>query len=144
MQVSRRPPKQELGVEVIASHEDPLSAAPAVPNFSDQTSHVATLMDENPFSQEPKDHHEGQSSALADSNPEKWSHEAVVARSKARPGRMEKLKMAEQLRENPGVEFLMECWDDDPALRIVIKKLVAKFPQWGLVAVDGVLVKWDE
>ncbi|MCC5633834.1 hypothetical protein LC613_41180 [Nostoc sphaeroides CHAB 2801] len=80
----------------------------------------------------------------ADSDPEKWSYEAVVERSKVRPWRMEKLKMAEQLRENPGVEFLMECWADDPALRIVIKKLVAKFPQWGLVAADRVLVKWEE
>ncbi len=57
---------------------------------------------------------------------------------------MQKLKMAEQMLENPGDEFLMECWADDSALRIVIKKLVAKCPQWGLVAVDGVLVKWDE
>ncbi|WP_166507380.1 hypothetical protein [Nostoc sp. 106C] len=47
-------------------------------------------------------------------------------------------------KENPSVEFLLECWADDPALRIVIKKLVIKFPQWGLVAADGVLVKWDE
>lgn len=39
----------------------------------------------------------------------------------ARLWRIEKLKMAEQLRENPGDEFLMECWEDDPALRIVIK-----------------------
>jgi len=60
------------------------------------------------------------------------------------PWRMEKLKIAEQWRENPGDDFLMECWADDPALRIVIKKLVAKCPQWGLVAADGVLVKWDE
>ncbi|WP_199332978.1 hypothetical protein [Nostoc sp. FACHB-190] len=51
--------------------------------------------------------------------------------------------MAEQWRENPGDDFLMECWADDPALRIVIKKLVAKCPQWGLVAADGVLVKWE-
>lgn len=27
---------------------------------------------------------------------------------------MEKLKMVEQIRENPGLEFLMECWVDDP------------------------------
>ncbi|MBW4689697.1 MAG: hypothetical protein KME40_32535 [Komarekiella atlantica HA4396-MV6] len=94
--------------------------------------------------QEPKNHHEGESWALADSNPEKWSHEAVVARSKARPGRMQKLKMAERLGENPGDEFLMECWADDPALRIVIKGLLSKFPQWGIACVDGVLVKANE
>ncbi|MBC1259127.1 hypothetical protein ACN23B_27615 (plasmid) [Anabaena sp. FACHB-709] len=52
--------------------------------------------------------------------------------------------MAEQLRENPGDEFLSEYWADDPALRIVIKKLVVKCPQWGLVAVDGVVLKWEE
>ncbi|MDZ8106713.1 MAG: hypothetical protein RM338_14000 [Nostoc sp. DedQUE12a] len=60
--------------------------------------------------------------------------------SRVRPWRMDKLKMGEKLHENPGVEFLMECWADDPALRVVIKKLVAKCPQWGLVAADGVLV----
>ncbi|MCC5640592.1 hypothetical protein LC593_33135 [Nostoc sp. CHAB 5844] len=57
---------------------------------------------------------------------------------------MNKLKLAEQWRENPGDEFLMECWQDDPALRIVIKKLVIKCPQWGLVAADGLLVKWQK
>jgi hypothetical protein len=57
---------------------------------------------------------------------------------------MDKLKMAEQLRENPGFDFLMECWEDDPALRIVIKKLVVKFPQWSFVVADGVLLKPNE
>ncbi|MBH8554982.1 hypothetical protein I8751_22060 [Nostocaceae cyanobacterium CENA357] len=56
---------------------------------------------------------------------------------------MQKLKLAEVLRENPGVEFLRECWKDDPALQIVIKKLLVKFPQWGIACVDGVLVDWD-
>ncbi|MGF2014429.1 MAG: hypothetical protein RMX25_023450 [Nostoc sp. DedVER01b] len=28
--------------------------------------------------------------------------------------------------------------------QIVIKKLLAKFPQWGVAIVDGLLVKWDE
>lgn len=72
---------------------------------------------------------EGQSSAAPITQNEKWSSEAITARSKARPWCMEKLKMAKQLRENPGVEFLMECWANAPALRIVIKKLVVKFPQ---------------
>ncbi|MHC5860978.1 hypothetical protein [Nostoc sp.] len=31
----------------------------------------------------------------------------------------------------------------DPALQIVIKKLLAKFPQWGVAIVDGVLVDWN-
>jgi hypothetical protein len=38
----------------------------------------------------------------------------------------------------------MECWENNPALRIVIKKLVAKFPQWGFVAVDEELLDWEE
>ncbi|MBE9210057.1 hypothetical protein IQ244_26895 [Nostoc sp. LEGE 06077] len=134
--------KQELGDDTfpegvaagIASHEDTLSAAPAVPKNSHSTS----------SSQEPKAHSEGVCAVTADSDPEKWSYEAVVERSRVRPWRMEKLKMAEQWRENPGDDFLMECWADDPALRIVIKKLVAKCPQWGLVAADGVLVKWND
>ncbi|WP_341530188.1 hypothetical protein WKK05_13375 [Nostoc sp. UHCC 0302] len=68
--------------------------------------------------------------------PDKWSSEAlftaeaIAARSKARPGRMQKLKLAEVLRENPGFEFLHECWNDDPALQIAIRKLLAKFLQW--------------
>lgn len=45
---------------------------------------------------------------------------------------------------NPGFDFLQESWNDDPALRIVIKKLLVKFPQWGIAIVDGVLVDWYE
>lgn len=78
------------------------------------------------------------------SQTEKWSSEAIATRLKVRPQKMEKLKMAGILRENPGFEYLQQCWNDDPALQIVIKKLLAKFPQWGIACVDGVLVKWDE
>ncbi|MBD2440587.1 hypothetical protein [Nostoc sp. FACHB-110] len=125
---------EDLGDQAIARSEDTVSVAPAVP----ENSHSA------PSSQEPKALHDGVCAVAADSDPEKWSYEAVVERSRIRPWRMNKLKMAEQWRENPGDDFLMECWADDPALRIVIKKLVAKCPQWGLVAADGVLVKWEE
>jgi hypothetical protein len=52
---------------------------------------------------------------------------------------MEKLKMAGILGGKPDFEFLQECWNDDPALQIVIKKLLAKFGQWGIACVDGVL-----
>ncbi|MEH2078577.1 MAG: hypothetical protein V7K89_00735 [Nostoc sp.] len=52
--------------------------------------------------------------------------------------------MAERLGENPGFNFLMECWEDDLALQILIEKLLAKFTQWGLVVTDGVLVKPNE
>ncbi|MBE8971224.1 hypothetical protein IQ277_35040 [Nostocales cyanobacterium LEGE 12452] len=82
---------------------------------------------------------EGESSAASVPNPEKWSHEAIVARANARPGCMQKLKAAANSGENPGFDFLQECWSDDPALQIVIKKLLAKFPQWGVAVVDGVL-----
>ncbi|MDZ7955338.1 hypothetical protein [Nostoc sp. DedQUE09] len=74
-------------------------------------------------------------------NPEKWSHEAIVAKSNMRPERMQKLKVAANSLQNPGFKFLYQCWDDDPALQIVIKKLLAKFPQWGVAIVDGVLVR---
>ncbi|MBD2511821.1 hypothetical protein H6G91_32050 [Nostoc muscorum FACHB-395] len=61
-----------------------------------------------------------------------------------RPERMQKLRVAANSGQNPGFEFLLSCWDDDPALVIVIKKLLAKFPQWGIAIVDGVLVDWDK
>ncbi|MBG1258487.1 hypothetical protein [Nostoc commune] len=56
-----------------------------------------------------------------------------------RPGRMQKLKVAANSGQNPGFDFLLSCWNDDPALQIVIKKLLAKFPQWGVAVVDGEL-----
>ncbi len=58
-----------------------------------------------------------------------------------RPERMQKLKVAANSGENPGFEFLQECWNDDPALQIVIKKLLAKYPQWGIAIVDGELIR---
>ncbi|NEU83165.1 hypothetical protein [Nostoc sp. UIC 10630] len=69
--------------------------------------------------------------------------EDIAVRSKARLLRMEKLKMASLVGENPGFDFLQQCWNDDPALQIVIKKLLAKFSQWGIAVVDGVLVDWE-
>ncbi|MBD2731174.1 hypothetical protein H6G96_33875 [Nostoc sp. FACHB-892] len=70
--------------------------------------------------------------------------EDIAIRSKARLLRMEKLKMASLVGENPGFDFLQQCCHDDPALKIVIKKLLAKFPQWGIAIVDGVLMKWND
>ncbi|MBG1268494.1 hypothetical protein F8S12_19840 [Nostoc sp. WHI] len=96
----------------------------------------ATLLVENPISGvEAKADHESEGSAVPVPNPEKWSHEAIVARSNMRPGRMQKLKLAAHSGQNPGFEFLQECWNDDPALQIVIRKLLAKFPQWGIAIV---------
>ncbi|MEA5604669.1 hypothetical protein [Nostoc sp. UHCC 0252] len=73
-----------------------------------------------------------------------FTSEGITIRSKARLLRMEKLKMASLVGENPGFEFLQECWSDDPVLQIVIKKLLAEFPQWGVAIVDGVLMKWND
>ncbi|WP_226889849.1 hypothetical protein [Nostoc sp. MG11] len=101
----------------------------------------ASLLVENSVSGvEIKADHEGEGSAALVT--EKWSHEAIVARSNLRSERMQKLKVAANSGQNPGFEFLQECWDD-PALVIMIKKLLAKYPQWGVAVVDGVLVDWN-
>nr|WP_322716010.1 hypothetical protein [Nostoc sp. ChiQUE02] len=101
----------------------------------------AELMIENSVSGvETKAVDEGEGSAVPVPSPEKWSHEAIVARSNMRPERMQKLKVAANSGQNPGFDFLQECWNDDPALQIVIKKLLVKYPQWGIAIVDGVLV----
>jgi hypothetical protein len=100
----------------------------------------ALLKGENQVSSvEIKAVNESQSSAAPVPNPEKWSHEAIVARSNVRPEHMQKLKVAANSGQNPGFDFLLSCWNDDPALQIVIKKLLVKFPQWGVAIVDGVL-----
>ncbi|MBD2607978.1 hypothetical protein H6G81_26545 [Scytonema hofmannii FACHB-248] len=51
------------------------------------------------------------------------------------------LKMLGISENNPGLQLLREYWNDDPALQMVIKKLLVKFPQWGIAVVDGELVK---
>ncbi|MHC0068636.1 hypothetical protein ACWATR_38210 [Nostoc sp. UIC 10890] len=61
-----------------------------------------------------------------------------------RPERMQKLKVVANSGDNPGFDFLQQCCHDDPALQIVIKNLLAKFPQRRVAVVDGVLVKWDK
>jgi hypothetical protein len=54
-------------------------------------------------------------SAAPITSEEKWSHEAIVARSNMRLERMQKLKVAANSGQNPGFDFLQECWNDDPA-----------------------------
>ncbi|MEJ6486025.1 hypothetical protein N0Y54_32990 [Nostoc punctiforme UO1] len=144
---------QDCGVEAAVSHEGTCSAAPVAQNEKSLNSAIANqtqeqveqsnstllLVENSVFGVEIKAVHEGQSSAVPVPNPEKWSHEAIVARSNVRPGRMQKLKAAANSGQNPGFEYLHECWNDDPALQIVIKKLVAKFPQWGIIVVDVTL-----
>ncbi|MFS0519405.1 hypothetical protein ACEYW6_32570 [Nostoc sp. UIC 10607] len=147
---------QDCGVEVIFPHEGTCSAAPIAQNEKSLNSAIAnqtlgqveqgqsaSLSGENQVSVlEVKADHEGEGSALPVPQSEKWSYKAIVTRSNMRPGRMQKLKVAANSEENAGFDFLQECWNDDPALQIVIKKLLAKFPQWGIAIVDGVLVDW--
>jgi hypothetical protein len=148
--------KQDCGVEAIFPHEDTCSAAPVAQNEKSLNSaianrthgqveqdHFAVLLVENSVSGvEIKAVDEGESSATSVPNPEKWSHEAIVARANVRSKRMHKLKVAANSGQNPGLDFLQECWNDDPALVIVIKKLLTKYPQWGIACIDGVLVDW--
>ncbi|MBN3906736.1 MAG: hypothetical protein HWQ35_09300 [Nostoc sp. NMS1] len=150
--------KQDCSVEARDCHEGTGSAAPVAQNEKSLNSAIANqtpelveqgnsalLSGENQVSGvevKPVDEHEG--SAPPVPSPEKWSHEAIVARSNMRPVRREKLNRAANSGENPGFSFLQECWSDDPALQIVIKKLLVKFPQWGIAIVDGVLVKRED
>ncbi|WP_341531411.1 hypothetical protein WKK05_37505 (plasmid) [Nostoc sp. UHCC 0302] len=151
---------QDCGDEQKDCLEDTCSAAPLAQNEKSATvleeqvepSQPAELIVENSASGKAlqadrvrvASRREDNCSAAPVPQPEKWSPEAIVARSKARPWRMEKLKMAGILREELDFEFLVECWEDDPALQIVIKKLLVKFPQWGFVVTDGVLMKWND
>lgn len=156
--------KQDCGVEPKDCHEGTFSAAPVAQNefsstfampavgvaITNQTQgqveagNPASLLVENSVSGvEVKAVDEGGSSAAPVTSPEKWSHDAIVARSNVRPERMQKLKVAANSGQNPGFDFLQESWNDDPALVIMIKKLLVKFPQWGVAVVDGVMVKWN-
>ncbi len=51
----------------------------------------------------------GYYSAAPVENANKWSHEAIIARSNMRPERMQKLKLAANSGQNPGFEYLQEC-----------------------------------
>ncbi|QLE53632.1 hypothetical protein FD724_39150 (plasmid) [Nostoc sp. C057] len=151
--------KQDCGVEPRDCHEGICSAAPVAQNEKFLNSAIANqtqsqgqveqgnptpLLVENSVSGvEVRAVHEGACSAAPAPSAEKWSHEAIIARSNMRPVRREKLNRAANSGENPGFEFLFSCWNDDPALQIVIKKLLVKYPQWGVAVVDGVLVNWE-
>ncbi len=146
-------------VEAKIPHEDTYSAAPVVLNFEEPASpsFSTSLKAENLVSgDDNKTLHVDQSSAAPAPSDDKWSSEAlftavrgasrregIAIRSKMRPLRMEKLELAGMLGEKPDFEFLVECWNDDPALQIVIRKLLAKFLQWGIECVDGVLADWE-
>jgi hypothetical protein len=47
-----------------------------------------------------------------------------------RKARLSRLELSRRFGECPGVEFLVECWED-VVLRSQVKSLVAKYPQWG-------------
>ncbi|MBD2565633.1 MULTISPECIES: hypothetical protein [Nostoc] len=146
---------QYCGDEATIFHEGTGSAAPVAQDekslnsaITNQTqgqveqSNSASLLAENSVSGEGvKADHEGEGSALPVPQSEKWSHEAIVARSNMRPVRREKLNRAANSGENPGFDFLQECWNDDPALVIMIKKLLVKYPQWGIAIVDWELME---
>ncbi|WP_375492755.1 hypothetical protein [uncultured Nostoc sp.] len=146
---------QDCGVEPRDCHKGACSAAPVAQNEKSLNSAIANqtqgqvekdesalLKGENQVSSvEIKAVDEGQGSTAPVTSTEKWSHEAIVARANLRPGRMQKLKVAANSGQNPGFEFLQECWNDDPALQIVVKKLLAKFPKWRIACVDVALVK---
>ncbi|AUB44403.1 Methyl-accepting chemotaxis protein (plasmid) [Nostoc flagelliforme CCNUN1] len=110
----------------------------------------ANLEKENQdFGVEPKDSHIPSASGIGtDSteivpNLEKWSDEAIAARSNMRLQRMHQLQIAADSGQNPRFDFLLECWNDDPVLMLMIKKLLVKYPHWGIAIVDGVLVNWE-
>jgi hypothetical protein len=157
--------KQDCGIEAIFPNEGICSAASLAQNEKSLNSAMpaagvaianqaqgqaeagnpASLLVENSVSGvEVKTVDEGESSAASVISAEKWSHEAIVARANVRPVRREKLNRAANSGENPGFDFLQECWNDDPALVIVIKKLLGKFPQWGIAIVDEVLLDWNQ
>ncbi|WP_199326354.1 hypothetical protein [Nostoc parmelioides] len=110
--------KQDLGVEPGTSHEDHISAALGASGFENsvmqseepaQHNQPTPLLSENlDLGVEPKVSHEGSGSAPSAPEPEtqldKWSSEAIARRQKARPWRMDKLKMAGLFQENPGLD----------------------------------------
>ncbi|HYX18346.1 MAG TPA: hypothetical protein VE944_29065 [Nostoc sp.] len=94
-----------------------------------------SLLSENKdCSEETKTTHEGVCSA-----PDKWSNEAIVERRELRPERENKLRLASMSGDNPGFNFLLECWED-VGLWNKIKQAIAQYPEWGVVYVGGKLV----
>ncbi|NEU82764.1 hypothetical protein [Nostoc sp. UIC 10630] len=81
--------------------------------------------------------HEGKGSAASVPNAEKWSHKAIVA-SVCRNSKLRRIRGR--------IRGLTSCKSAGmmiPRKQIVIKKLLAKYPQWGIACVDGVLVDWE-
>lgn len=91
---------EELGVEAEVFHQDTSS-----PPSGDESSAEGDRTTVNNFYQPP---HRGGSLSAVIFDSDRWSSEAIVERSKARTMRMERLKMAELLREKPEFDFLLE------------------------------------
>lgn len=72
-------------------------------------------------------------------NLDKWSDEAIARRRELRPVRESKLRLASLSGDNPGLEFLAECWED-VALWNKIKRLIAQYPEWGINCVQANLI----
>ncbi|WP_265276665.1 hypothetical protein [Nostoc sp. KVJ3] len=81
---------------------------------------------------EVKADHEGESSATPAHSAEKWSHEAIVVRSNMRSVRREKLNRAANSGDNPGFDFLQECWQDDPAKADCDQKIAGEVSAVGI------------
>ena len=108
---------QDCGVEAIFPHEGICSAAPVAKNEFSSISAIANqtqgqveqgnstlLLVENSVSGiEVKTVHEGTGSAAPVPSAEKWSHEAIVARSNLRPERMHKLRRCGKFGAESGV-----------------------------------------
>nr|WP_322643329.1 MULTISPECIES: hypothetical protein [unclassified Nostoc] len=82
------------------------------PELVKQGNSVTLLVENSVSGEKVKANHEGESSVVPVPNAEKWSHETIVARANVRSLRMQKLKAAANSGQNPGFEYLYECWDD--------------------------------
>ena len=95
-----------------------IAIANQTPELVEQGNPTSLLVENSVLGVGVKAVDESESSAASVPNPEKWSYEAIVARSNVRPEHMQKLKLAGNSGQKPGFDFLQECWNDDPALVI--------------------------
>ena len=110
---------QDCGIEFNDCHKGACSAAPVAPVAQNEKSLNSAIANQtqgqveqsNPTSLMAENSVSGvevKGTALT-LNAEKWSHEAIVARSNMRPVRREKLNRAANSGENPGFDLLQEC-----------------------------------
>ncbi|WP_242055234.1 hypothetical protein [Nostoc flagelliforme] len=151
--------KQDCGVEARDCHGGTCSAAPVAqnkfsskeaianqtPELVEQGNPTLLLVENSVSGVEAKTVHEGESFTAPVTSAEKWSHEAIVAFVKCATGAYAE---THALREIWGrirsLTFCSHVGMMIPRKQIVVKKMLAKFPQWGIACVDGVLVDWEE